>query len=116
MVSPDEALPARANVRIPEIISQFYSLVHPTFTVSQVGRLRCSKVGSKAFLSAELVSAGCNTCDHMLFNNSQSDSVCKVYEAAICDDPWSAEAGNDNLHNDLSAFSVLGRSKEIYSR
>jgi len=99
MVSPDEALPARANVRIPEIISQFYSLVHPTFTVSQVGRLRCSKVGSKAF-----------------FNNSQSDSVCKVYEAAICDDPWSAEAGNDNLHNDLSAFSVLGRSKEIYSR
>jgi hypothetical protein len=49
MVTPDEALPARANIRIPKIISQFYGLVHPTVTVSQVGRLRCSQMGPKAF-------------------------------------------------------------------
>jgi hypothetical protein len=51
MVAPDEALPARANIRIPIIISQFHGLIHPTVTVSQVGRLRRPQVGSKTFLS-----------------------------------------------------------------
>jgi hypothetical protein len=51
MVTPDEALPARANIRIPIVISQFYGLIHPTVTVSQVGRLRRPQVGSKTFLS-----------------------------------------------------------------
>jgi hypothetical protein len=97
MVTTDEALPARANIRIPIIISQLNGLIHRTVTVSQVGRLRCPQVGSKAFFSTVLVSTGCDTCDHMLFDNSQSDRVCKVYEAAICEDPWRAETGNDNL-------------------
>jgi hypothetical protein len=52
MVAPDEALPARANVRIPIIISQFYGLIHPTITVSQVGRLWCPQMSSKTFYSA----------------------------------------------------------------
>jgi hypothetical protein len=85
MVTTDEALPARANIRIPIIISQLNGLIHRTVTVSQVGRLRCPQVGSKAFFSTVLVSTGCDTCDHMLF------------EAAICEDPWRAETGNDNL-------------------
>jgi hypothetical protein len=51
MVAPDEAFPARANIRIPVIISQFHDLIRPTITVSQVGRLRFPQVGSKAFLS-----------------------------------------------------------------
>jgi hypothetical protein len=97
MITPDEALPARANIRIPIVISQLNGLIHPTVTVSQVGRLRCPQVGSKTFFSTVLVSAGCDTCDHVLFDNSQSDRVCKVYEAAICEDPWRAETGNDNL-------------------
>ena len=51
MVAPNEALPARANIRIPVIISQFHSLIHPTVTVSQVSRLRRPQMGSKALLS-----------------------------------------------------------------
>ena len=51
MVTTDEALPARANIRIPIIISQFQGLIHPAVTVSQVGRLRCPQMGSKAFFS-----------------------------------------------------------------
>ena len=98
MVAPDEALPARANIRIPIIISQFHGLIHPTVTVSQVGRLRFSKVSSKAFLSAGLASAGCNICDHILFDNSQSDSVCKVHKATIRENPLRTLPRNDNLY------------------
>jgi hypothetical protein len=65
MIASEKALPTRANIWIPVIVSQFQGLIHPTVTVPQVGRLRCSKVGSKAFLSAKLVSAGCDTCDHI---------------------------------------------------
>jgi len=78
MVAPDEALPAGANIRIPKIISQFHGLIHPAVSVSQVGRLRCPEMGPKAFFS-------------------KSDCVCKVYEAAIREDPLRAEAGNDNV-------------------
>ena len=51
MVTPDEALPAGADVGIPVIISQFESLIHPTVTVPQVRRLRRPQVSAKAFLS-----------------------------------------------------------------
>jgi hypothetical protein len=54
MVTPNEALPTRANIRIPIIISQFEGLIHPAVTVSQVGRLRRPQVGPKAFFSTGL--------------------------------------------------------------
>jgi hypothetical protein len=98
MIAPEKALPACANIRIPVIISQFHGLIHRTVTVSQVGRLRCSKVGSKAFLSAGRVSAGCDTFDHMLFDNSQSDSIRKVHKTTIREDPLRALPRNDNLY------------------
>jgi hypothetical protein len=84
MIAPEKAFPARANIRISIIISQFLGLIHRTATVSQVGSLRCSKVGSKTFLSTGQVSAGCETCDHMLFDNSPSDCVRKVHKDTIC--------------------------------
>jgi hypothetical protein len=54
MIAPDQALPARANIRIPVVISQLEGLIHPTVTVSQVGRLRRPQVGPKAFFSTGL--------------------------------------------------------------
>jgi len=78
MVTPDEALPARANIRIPIIISQFYGLIHPTVTVSQVGRLGRPQMGSKTFLS-------------------KSDCVCKVHKATVCEDPLRALPRDDNV-------------------
>jgi hypothetical protein len=51
MVAPDEALPARTNIRVPIIISQFHGLIHRIVTVSQVGCLRRPQVGSKTLLS-----------------------------------------------------------------
>ena len=66
MVAPSKALPARPNIRIPKIVSQFHGLVHPTVTVSQVGRLRCPQVGSKTFLCTRPISAGYVTlCKHI---------------------------------------------------
>ena len=65
MIAPDEALPARANIRIPIIVSQFHGLIHPTVTISQVGRLRCPQMGSKAFYSTGLVSGYEHQCNHM---------------------------------------------------
>ena len=44
MISPDEALPARADDFIPIVVSQLDGLVHPTATVSQVRCLRCPDV------------------------------------------------------------------------
>jgi hypothetical protein len=110
MIAPDEALPTRANIRIPIIISQFYGLIHPTVTVSQVRRLRRPQMGSKAFYSTGLASGHDHKCNDNI-NNSQSDCVCKVYETAICEDPWRAEARNDNLQILFwitQLFSVLG--------
>ena len=65
MIAPNEALPARANIRIPIIISQFHGLIHPTVTVSQVGRLRCPQMGSKAFYSTGLISGYELECKYM---------------------------------------------------
>jgi hypothetical protein len=55
-------------------------------------------MSSKAFLSAGLVLAWCDTCGHMLFDNSQSDSVRKVHKATICENPLRALPRNDNLY------------------
>ena len=106
MVTPNEALPARANIRIPEIISQFHGLVHPAVTVSQVGRLGCSKVCPKAFLSAGLGISGfarahvtITVCSST--TNSQSNSVRKVQKSTVCEDPLRALPRDYNLHFDL---------------
>jgi len=48
MVAADEALPARAEVKIRIIVSQLYDLLHPTVTVSQVRCLRRPKVDIEA--------------------------------------------------------------------
>jgi hypothetical protein len=51
MITPDEALPAGADVRIPKIVPQFYGLIHPTVTIPQVRRLGRPQMGAKTFLS-----------------------------------------------------------------
>jgi hypothetical protein len=48
MVATNEALPARAEVIIPIIVSQLYDLVHPTATISQVRCLRRPEVDIEA--------------------------------------------------------------------
>jgi hypothetical protein len=98
MVSPNEALPARANIQIPIIVSQFHGLIHPTVTISQVGRLRCSRWAPKHSFPLGRYQRECDTCDHMLFDNSQSDSVRKVHKATICENPLRALPRNDNLY------------------
>jgi len=65
MIAPDEALPARANIRIPIIVSQFHGLIHPTVTVSQVGSLRCPQMGPKAFFPTGLISGYENKSNDM---------------------------------------------------
>ena len=51
MVAPQKALPAGADVRIPEILSQFDGLILRAVTVPQVRRLGCPQVGAKTLLS-----------------------------------------------------------------
>jgi hypothetical protein len=58
MVTPDEALPAGANVRIPVVLSQFKGLIHPTVSVPQVRRLRRPQVGTETFYSTSSSRAG----------------------------------------------------------
>jgi hypothetical protein len=73
VVSPNDALPAGANVRIPGIVSQFYGLVHPTNCRPPTSPFAEPQVDAKTFLSTWLstrgrerkvvapIPAGCNT-------------------------------------------------------
>lgn len=48
MVSPNEALPARPDDRIPVVISELEGLVNPAMTIAKVCRLWGTEMGTEA--------------------------------------------------------------------
>jgi hypothetical protein len=48
VVSPDEALPAGPDDRVPVVMSQFEGLVNPAVAIAKVGRLRGTEMGTEA--------------------------------------------------------------------
>jgi hypothetical protein len=48
VVSPDEALPAGPEDRVPVVISELDGLVYPAMAITKVGRLRDTEMGTEA--------------------------------------------------------------------
>lgn len=53
MVSTDKTLETSANTREAKVLTQLNRLVHPTIAIAQIGRLRCTKVNSKALFRTD---------------------------------------------------------------
>jgi hypothetical protein len=76
MIASENALPTRADIRIPIIVSQFQSLVHPTVSVSQIGRLRCAQMSSKAFFPTRLdVRIRKHRCNHLYASSTTHNPI-----------------------------------------
>ena len=48
VVSPDEALPAGPDDRIPVVISELHGLIYPAMAIAKVGRLWGTEMGTEA--------------------------------------------------------------------
>jgi hypothetical protein len=106
MVAPDKTLPASAKIRIPIIISQFKGLVHPTVTVSQVGRLRRPQMGTETFSSTGSGISGMRDKRKRL-NNANRSTTYNPIAFAKCRKPPSART-HGSLRPEMITLTIFG--------